>query len=72
MLCMFLKILHAFLWWFLTADVSVHFSTVCSPPGGDFSDPVTSATLGIVQVGDSYECLSVTYDVYFCHLTLFK
>lgn len=22
-----------------------------SPPGGDFSDPVTSATLGIVQVG---------------------
>lgn len=21
-----------------------------SPPGGDFSDPVTSATLGIVQV----------------------
>ena len=26
--------------------------TLCrvSPPGGDFSDPVTSATLGIVQV----------------------
>uniref|UniRef100_A0A674HAG1 H(+)-transporting two-sector ATPase n=1 Tax=Taeniopygia guttata TaxID=59729 RepID=A0A674HAG1_TAEGU len=24
--------------------------TVVSPPGGDFSDPVTSATLGIVQV----------------------
>ena len=26
----------------------LHFSV--SPPGGDFSDPVTSATLGIVQV----------------------
>lgn len=25
------------------------FSSV-SPPGGDFADPVTSATLGIVQV----------------------
>lgn len=29
----------------------VLFSSV-SPPGGDFSDPVTSATLGIVQVKD--------------------
>lgn len=27
----------------------MHFHSV-SPPGGDFSDPVTSATLGIVQV----------------------
>jgi len=26
------------------------FSSSVSPPGGDFSDPVTSATLGIVQV----------------------
>ena len=26
-----------------------------SPPGGDFSDPVTSATLGIVQVKDLIE-----------------
>lgn len=26
------------------------FSFRVSPPGGDFSDPVTSATLGIVQV----------------------
>lgn len=29
--------------------VLLSFSRV-SPPGGDFSDPVTSATLGIVQV----------------------
>lgn len=29
-------------------DFSYCFSV--SPPGGDFSDPVTSATLGIVQV----------------------
>ena len=27
---------------------SLYFSV--SPPGGDFSDPVTAATLGIVQV----------------------
>jgi V-type H+-transporting ATPase subunit A len=27
-----------------------HASLSVSPPGGDFSDPVTSATLGIVQV----------------------
>ena len=27
-----------------------HVSRSVSPPGGDFSDPVTSATLGIVQV----------------------
>lgn len=26
------------------------FNCSVSPPGGDFSDPVTSATLGIVQV----------------------
>lgn len=25
-----------------------------SPPGGDFSDPVTSATLGIVQVSGTH------------------
>lgn len=34
-----------------------------SPPGGDFSDPVTSATLGIVQVSvdsrfSSHSCLN--------------
>lgn len=33
--------------WF-TANLKTYFSV--SPPGGDFSDPVTSATLGIVQV----------------------
>ena len=32
------------LWCVFVNDFSV------SPPGGDFSDPVTSATLGIVQV----------------------
>ena len=30
---------------------SVTIVGAVSPPGGDFSDPVTSATLGIVQVG---------------------
>jgi V-type H+-transporting ATPase subunit A len=29
-----------------------------SPPGGDFSDPVTSATLGIVQVSGLHCCMS--------------
>ena len=29
-----------------------------SPPGGDFSDPVTSATLGIVQVCKSKSILA--------------
>ena len=31
---------------------SVTIVGAVSPPGGDFSDPVTSATLGIVQVCD--------------------
>lgn len=31
-------------------DGSVSIVAAVSPPGGDFSDPVTSATLGIVQV----------------------
>lgn len=31
---------------------SVSIVGAVSPPGGDFSDPVTSATLGIVQVGN--------------------
>ena len=31
---------------------SVTIVGAVSPPGGDFSDPVTSATLSIVQVGD--------------------
>lgn len=30
---------------------SVTIVGAVSPPGGDFSDPVTSATLSIVQVG---------------------
>jgi len=30
---------------------SVTIVGAVSPPGGDFSDPVTSATLAIVQVG---------------------
>lgn len=32
---------------------SVTIVGAVSPPGGDFSDPVTSATLGIVQVGQA-------------------
>jgi V-type H+-transporting ATPase subunit A len=31
-------------------SISLLFVSSVSPPGGDFSDPVTSATLGIVQV----------------------
>lgn len=31
---------------------SVTIVGAVSPPGGDFSDPVTAATLGIVQVGN--------------------
>jgi hypothetical protein len=37
-----------YLFFFHILVVTFHFSV--SPPGGDFSDPVTSATLGIVQV----------------------
>ena len=33
---------------------SVTIVGAVSPPGGDFSDPVTSATLGIVQVCSSF------------------
>lgn len=36
---------------------SVTIVGAVSPPGGDFSDPVTSATLGIVQVKD-YDMVS--------------
>lgn len=32
------------------SKLTVVFACSVSPPGGDFSDPVTSATLGIVQV----------------------
>ncbi len=35
---------------------SVTIVGAVSPPGGDFSDPVTSATLGIVQVGFGTLC----------------
>lgn len=40
---------------------SVTIVGAVSPPGGDFSDPVTSATLGIVQV----PCSIVTFKVIF-------
>ena len=49
---------------------SVSIVGAVSPPGGDFSDPVTSATLGIVQV--SYSTLSdLRIFVHFCFLSLF-
>lgn len=40
----------------LSADSLKLFCFNCSvsPPGGDFSDPVTSATLGIVQVSEEF------------------
>jgi hypothetical protein len=34
---------------------SVTIVGAVSPPGGDFSDPVTAATLSIVQVGDDIQ-----------------
>jgi len=39
-------------WYVIALSVNLGVPVVCrvSPPGGDFSDPVTSATLGIVQV----------------------
>lgn len=40
---------------------SVTIVGAVSPPGGDFSDPVTTATLGIVQVRLFYET-SVIYN----------
>lgn len=41
-----------------TADFLLNYFAPISvsPPGGDFSDPVTSATLGIVQV--DFRCIS--------------
>lgn len=38
---------------------SVTIVGAVSPPGGDFSDPVTSATLGIVQVSKTQSSLVV-------------
>ena len=38
---------------------SVTIVGAVSPPGGDFSDPVTSATLGIVQAGLCCSLLAV-------------
>ena len=35
---------------------SVSIVGAVSPPGGDFADPVTSATLGIVQVSNNVHC----------------
>lgn len=35
------------------------FNGSVSPPGGDFSDPVTSATLGIVQVSEDFLLIAV-------------
>lgn len=37
---------------------SVTIVGAVSPPGGDFSDPVTSATLGIVQVGIEFDVMT--------------
>ena len=48
---------------------SVTIVGAVSPPGGDFSDPVTSATLGIVQARLE-KCLSNTLKcVFHSHLT---
>ena len=52
---------------------SVTIVGAVSPPGGDFSDPVTSATLGIVQVGCAMAPLglsakSIIFRVWVCLL----
>ena len=39
---------------------SVTIVGAVSPPGGDFSDPVTSATLGIVQVWRIEQQIAIT------------
>jgi V-type H+-transporting ATPase subunit A len=38
---------------------SVTIVGAVSPPGGDFSDPVTAATLSIVQVSRLFTCVIV-------------
>lgn len=47
---------------------SVTIVGAVSPPGGDFSDPVTSATLGIVQVVEAialpyWKCLFLQFSL---------
>jgi hypothetical protein len=46
---------------------SVTIVGAVSPPGGDFSDPVTSATLGIVQVRGHYGLVDI---LRYCDLLL--
>lgn len=44
-----------------------------SPPGGDFSDPVTSATLGIVQVNDlTLTALSLIREAVVAYVAMFS
>ena len=38
---------------------SVTIVGAVSPPGGDFSDPVTAATLSIVQVSQMFGCIQL-------------
>ena len=47
---------------------SVSIVGAVSPPGGDFADPVTSATLGIVQASKlkSYMCLRYVFLLSYC------
>jgi len=47
---------------------SVTIVGAVSPPGGDFSDPLTAATLGIVQVGTANSC-ACCMEVRYFHVT---
>lgn len=47
-------------------DGSVTIVGAVSPPGGDFSDPVTAATLGIVQVKRNDKTVPVNRTLHRC------
>ena len=48
---------------------SVSIVGAVSPPGGDFADPVTSATLGIVQVKKLLKITTVFIEKYIVCIT---
>lgn len=47
---------------------SVTIVGAVSPPGGDFSDPVTSATLGIVQASKNAIVITGSFGSCLCQL----
>ena len=63
MLIVILKAFHICLTYHCVFLFSLSIVGAVSPPGGDFSDPVTSQTLNIVQVYTMY-CRSYTAPMY--------